>query len=180
MYDKGRGVRQDFRAAAFWYQKAAAQGYTAAQFSLGSMYDVGEGVPLDVRKASQLFEASARQGNSRAQFAIGIQYEVGRGVARDRARALYWFNQSARGGDDAADCYVRALAVPGAPQFANESALTAHVQNTHCGAPAPAPSAGPREDCGYPPTSVFQCNGLTSRCLLQWAATCMSLERQSR
>ena len=43
MYARGRGVTQDYKTAAQWYQKAADQGYARAQYSLGRMYENGYG-----------------------------------------------------------------------------------------------------------------------------------------
>lgn len=48
MYEKGRGVPQDFLAAAAWYNCAAEQGEASAQYLLGLLYDKGHGVPKDV------------------------------------------------------------------------------------------------------------------------------------
>ena len=38
MYDKGRGVPQDYAEAVKWYRLAAEQGHADAQFKLGIMY----------------------------------------------------------------------------------------------------------------------------------------------
>ena len=44
MYEHGRGVPQDYVAAAYWYTCAAEQGHATAQYLLGLMYDKGHGV----------------------------------------------------------------------------------------------------------------------------------------
>jgi hypothetical protein len=44
MYDKGKGVIQDYKQAVKWYLKAAEQGHVKAQFNLAHMYDKGNGV----------------------------------------------------------------------------------------------------------------------------------------
>jgi len=44
MYLTGRGVQQDYSAAALWFLKAAAQGYAGAQSNLGTLYRDGRGV----------------------------------------------------------------------------------------------------------------------------------------
>ena len=38
MYYYGRGVQQDYTAAATWFRKAAEQGHAYAQYSLGWVY----------------------------------------------------------------------------------------------------------------------------------------------
>ena len=40
----GPGVKQDFKEAVKWNQKAADQGYAQAQHNLRLMYERGEGV----------------------------------------------------------------------------------------------------------------------------------------
>lgn len=47
MYDKGRGVPQDYAEAAKWFRLAAKQGNAQAQNNLGAMYDKGHGVLQD-------------------------------------------------------------------------------------------------------------------------------------
>jgi TPR repeat protein len=51
MYATGRGVPQDYIAAARWYRHAGEQGVGVAQFMLGLMYDKGQGVPQDFVQA---------------------------------------------------------------------------------------------------------------------------------
>ncbi len=51
MYLRGRGVGQDFAAAAAWYTKAAEAGHPRAQASLGGLYAVGLGVYQDMGTA---------------------------------------------------------------------------------------------------------------------------------
>jgi uncharacterized protein len=48
MYTHGRGVPQNYYAAAAWCKRAANQGNPAAQYQLGLLYDKGHGVPADV------------------------------------------------------------------------------------------------------------------------------------
>ncbi len=51
MYDKGRGVPQDYAEAMKWYRKAAEQGHAKAQLFLGNMYFFGQGVSKDYVQA---------------------------------------------------------------------------------------------------------------------------------
>jgi TPR repeat protein len=52
MYDFGKGVLKDAKQAAYWYQKAAEQGYAKAQYNLGAMYDFGKGVLKDDKQSA--------------------------------------------------------------------------------------------------------------------------------
>jgi len=51
MYANGRGVPQDYDAAALWLRRAADQGYPTGQFLLGLLYDKGFGVKQDFPEA---------------------------------------------------------------------------------------------------------------------------------
>ncbi|ABS67348.1 tetratricopeptide repeat protein [Xanthobacter versatilis] len=48
LYEYGKGVPQNYVAAANWYASAAEQGEATAQYLLGLLYDKGHGVPRDV------------------------------------------------------------------------------------------------------------------------------------
>ena len=63
----GLVIDADYRMAAFWYQKAAEQGYAPAQTNLGVLYMTGyEGVPPNRAVAVHWFNEAARQGNRAA------------------------------------------------------------------------------------------------------------------
>lgn len=51
MYSNGRGVPQDYAAAALWLRRAADQGYPTGQFLLGLLYDKGHGLKQDFPEA---------------------------------------------------------------------------------------------------------------------------------
>jgi uncharacterized protein len=66
VYDKGRGVVQDFQEAVKWYRLASAQGNESAQVNLGVLYARGRGVRQDVVRAYMWFNlaAAASRGDS--------------------------------------------------------------------------------------------------------------------
>ena len=55
MYATGKGVRQDYKAAALWYRRAADQGDIEAQFNLALLYKLGSGVQQDYGEAYKWF-----------------------------------------------------------------------------------------------------------------------------
>ncbi len=59
MYDKGRGVPQDYAEAVKWYRTAAAQNHAEAQINLGFMYGNGLGVPQDYVQAHKWYNLAA-------------------------------------------------------------------------------------------------------------------------
>jgi TPR repeat protein len=60
MYANGEGTKQDYREAAKWYHKAAANNQPDALLQLARLYVVGLGVERDSRMAIQLFERAAK------------------------------------------------------------------------------------------------------------------------
>lgn len=49
MYEMGRGVSKDEKAAGFWYTQAAVKGHVVAQFQLALMLAEGRGVKKDLK-----------------------------------------------------------------------------------------------------------------------------------
>jgi TPR repeat protein len=49
MYDSGKGVPENDKAAVKWYTLSAEQGDKYAEYQLGLMYDNGEGVQRTIR-----------------------------------------------------------------------------------------------------------------------------------
>ena len=95
IYDRGKGVAQDYAEAAKWYRKAAEQGNDWGQYNLGFMYARGEGVAQDYAEAAKWYRKAAEQGNASAQNNLGVMYVRGEGVAQDYAEAAKWYRKAA-------------------------------------------------------------------------------------
>jgi hypothetical protein len=120
MYVEGRGVQQDYAAAARWYRKAAEQGYAAAQNNLGAIYALGHGVPRDFAEAVKWLRMAADQGFAGAQNNLGAMYAEGLGVPQDLAEAVKWYRLAAAQGDAKAMKNLAALDAnvpPGQPDI---------------------------------------------------------------
>ncbi len=99
MYQTGRGVPQNFQAAANWYYQAAKQGDANAQYRLARLYYEGEGVKEDSAKAYEWFQRAAEQGHGEAQFELGWIYEHGEGeVTTNLPQAATWYRKAAERG----------------------------------------------------------------------------------
>ena len=75
-YQFGKGVEQDYQQAAYWYGKAATQGYAPAQTHLAYLYASGKGVGQDLQQAIAWYQKAAAQGDADAQKglqALGVQ-----------------------------------------------------------------------------------------------------------
>ena len=99
IYDKGKGVTQDYTKAVEWYRKAAEQGYANAQSNLGYMYSQGKGVTQDKAKAVEWYRKAAEQGYATGQNRLGVVYQDGKGVIQDYAKAVEWYRKAAEQGN---------------------------------------------------------------------------------
>ena len=96
MFETGRGVPQNYTEAAMWYRRAAEQGDSLAQYSLGLLYDRGFGVPRNIVEASKWLNlataaAPAAAWEARARIRDAVTTKMTRGeIARARLRALEW------------------------------------------------------------------------------------------
>ena len=99
MYQNGRGVKQDYEKAVYWYTQSAEQGNAHAQYHLGVMYQNGRGVKQDYEKAVYWYTQSAEQGNAYAQYHLGVMYQNGRGIKQDYKKAIYWYEKASEQGN---------------------------------------------------------------------------------
>jgi len=99
VYDNGKSVPQDYKAAAESYRLSADAGNCVAQYKLGVLYHNGDGVPLDYVAAAKWLQLSAEQGYSLAQFNLGCMYYNGKGVTQDYEAAAKWYRLSAEQGN---------------------------------------------------------------------------------
>jgi TPR repeat protein len=115
MYLSGKGVRQDFEKARYWYQRvinqvgADAKIVAHANLVLGVLFNSGKGGKQCYKTAMQYFEIAAQQGYTDAHINIGLMYAKGLGVQRDLHRALYWWQLAEEKGHPSAAGYVLEL-----------------------------------------------------------------------
>jgi TPR repeat protein len=75
MFDKGRGVAQDYAEAARLYGLAAEKGHADAQYNLGNMYHEGKGVAQNYAEAKKWYHlAGSEQAKARL---VGLVHVVG-------------------------------------------------------------------------------------------------------
>ena len=87
--------RREYTEAMDWYRKAADQGSSQAQNSIGWLYQYGQGVAQDYGEAMHWYRLAAEQENVSAQSNIGRMYESGWGVTQDYSEAMRWFRIAA-------------------------------------------------------------------------------------
>ena len=72
MYEKGRGVEQDYAEALRLFRLAAEQGEAGAQRQLGDMYEFGWSIEKNIPMARHWYELAAEQGDPLAQNALRL------------------------------------------------------------------------------------------------------------
>lgn len=106
-----KAVVRKYQMAAYWYRKAADQGYPQAEFAMGAIYDNGpQGLPENAQKSFYWFHKAAENrrpwGKRSAQYPnearramlymfLAMDYMDGHGVPKDYVRAYKWFALSA-------------------------------------------------------------------------------------
>jgi TPR repeat protein len=91
---------QDCNEGVYWYTKAAEQGNTDAQYSLGLIYYVGQCVAQDYEHAFSWFSKAAEQGYAPAQSSLGRMYVEGYAVTQNYKQAVFWYTKSAKQGEN--------------------------------------------------------------------------------
>lgn len=107
--DDALAVDQNMSEAYYWYQRAAAQGDSTAQYQLGLMHFRGSGVAKDYTMAREWWLESATLGNADAQQKLGYLYSEALGVERDYNRAVSWYTRAARLGHAEAQTLLGSL-----------------------------------------------------------------------
>src|SRR5580704_11384471 len=105
-YFVGRGVNQDEKLAAYWYEKAANAGDPAAENQIGYFYEVGIGVPKDLARAVLWYERAAASGLVKAKVNLGVVYLFGLGVRKDEGLAAQLFKEAVKKGSGLGACYL--------------------------------------------------------------------------
>jgi localization factor PodJL len=91
---EGKGLDQDLKDAAIWYQRSAANGFAMAQFRLGTLYERGLGVKVDAQRAKVWYERAAAQGNVKAMHNLAV-LAASADPKGDYEAAARWFQSAA-------------------------------------------------------------------------------------
>ncbi|GAB2177987.1 tetratricopeptide repeat protein [Dongia sp. agr-C8] len=98
MYLKGNAVTRNAKIAHDWFQKAAAQGSTEAEYNLGLLFQAGYTGQPDYIQAMDHFQTAANAKDGPSMLALGQLYAEGKGVPQDLVTAHSWFDLAAANG----------------------------------------------------------------------------------
>jgi TPR repeat protein len=105
-YFAGKGVNQDSKMAAYWYQKAAGHGNPAAQNQIGYFYQAGIGVPQDSERAFHWYQLAAASGFAKAKVNLAITCLYGVGTRKNPDLAVQLLQQAFDAGNGTAATYL--------------------------------------------------------------------------
>jgi TPR repeat protein len=91
MIEMGQGTRANFRIAAKYYEKSAAQGFAEGQCNYGQIKKAQK----KYGAAIKLFKKSAKQGNACGQHFLAVMYQHGKGIKRSYKKAIELYRKSA-------------------------------------------------------------------------------------
>ncbi|RYY73743.1 MAG: sel1 repeat family protein [Gammaproteobacteria bacterium] len=94
LYNKGGAVVHDDKIAASWFEKAANQENTEAQYQLGYLYENSD-LPKDYATAASWYHKAAQRGSAKAQFRLGVFYSGGLGVTKNMNESILWLGKAA-------------------------------------------------------------------------------------
>jgi TPR repeat protein len=98
MYLKGDAVTRNAKLAHDWFEKAAAQGSTEAEYNLGLLYQAGYTGQPDYLQAMDHFQTAANAKDGPSMLALGQLYAEGKGVPKDLVQAHMWFDLATANG----------------------------------------------------------------------------------
>jgi TPR repeat protein len=104
-YYVGRGVKQNYKEAVKWYEKAAEKLDALGLCYLGYCYYHGRDMDVNYEKAYSCFSKSAFLGSPNAMYKLGDMYFHGQYVKEDKEAAFFWYNE---GWKDVEDSYETA------------------------------------------------------------------------
>lgn len=109
-YNNDTGTNGSKEDAFLYYEKAAEQGNTEAEFWTGRCYYFGEGVEKNVKESIKWYQKAAAKNHPRAQNGLACCYYEGEGVEEDLQKAAELWRKSAEQGYEVAqfnlaNCY---------------------------------------------------------------------------
>ena len=99
LYQAGPVLIPDNMEALYWFEQAARQGHTAAQYAVAQILLSRDPEVHDSKLGIQWLECAVRNKNDHAAYRLGKEYLKGEIVAKDTAKAKDFLTQSAEAGN---------------------------------------------------------------------------------
>lgn len=101
---EGQHVTQTSRGAAYWFGRAAAQGYAVAQCYYAGCLASGVGVTVDLPTAYRWARRAAWQHLAAGEAMLGQLYVNGEGTPQNYTKAIHWLKLAVAQGNARAEC----------------------------------------------------------------------------
>jgi TPR repeat protein len=100
MHERGMGeIKQDFKTAVIYYEKAIKEEVHDAYCNLGNIYVLGTaiefGVPRDVERGAELLAKGANEGSRQSAYTLGSLYGKGEFITQDLSKSFYFLTLAA-------------------------------------------------------------------------------------
>jgi len=107
IHEKGLGkIKQDYKTAVQYYEKAIKEEVHDAYCNLGSIYLMGtgmeQGVARNVERGAELLTKGAEEGSRQSAYILGSLYGKGELIAQDLSKAFYFLTLAAMAKHDQA------------------------------------------------------------------------------
>ena len=107
MHEKGLGnIKQDYKTAVQYYEKAIKEEVHDAYCSLGSIYVIGtgmeQGVARNVERGVELLTKGAEEGSRHCAYTLGSLFGKGEFIAQDLSKTFYFLTLAAMAKHDQA------------------------------------------------------------------------------
>jgi TPR repeat protein len=107
MHEKGLGkIKQDYKTAVQYYEKAIKEEVHDAYCNLGSIYLLGtgmeQGVARNVERGVELLSKGAEEGSRQSAYTLGSLFGKGEFIAKDLNKAFYFLTLAAMAKHDQA------------------------------------------------------------------------------
>jgi TPR repeat protein len=99
LYYTGKNMEQDYEQAAYWFAKAAEEGFAVSQYNLGLLNMQGKGLERDDTLSFQWFLKAAEQGYGIAQYRLSQCYANGKGTEFSIKNEYKWLKKAADSGN---------------------------------------------------------------------------------
>ena len=88
-YSDGKGVKENEKTAALWYEKSAKLGHIKAKYNLALIYEKND----EFEKAFNLYQENSEADHIKSQHRLADYYYFGLFVEQDFTKSFYWYEK---------------------------------------------------------------------------------------
>lgn len=89
LYRTGKGTKQNYKKAFYWFKRSANNGNVRAQYNCGILFENGYGVKPNKRKAMRWYKMAAKNGHQKSKAKLKSGLTTLKGSSSDRQVSLF-------------------------------------------------------------------------------------------